>query len=477
MVSTHHKPNQIMASNRAEASLTEDYPTGPVQLETPIRFSDPLPDAVDVVIIGAGIMGVFSALYLARNGKKVLVCEKGRVACEQSSRNWGWIRQQERDEAELPIVTEALTLWEQENKRCHGRLGFQRSGVYYIASTQQRLEGFERWVKISREHGVDCEIISSSQLDKAIDRTDRAKSMHPWIGAMCTPSDARAEPWIAVTAVAELAHSEGAKIIENCAARCLEIEAGRIVGVATEKGIVKCEQVVLAGGAWSSLFARNHKVNMPQLSVRSTTCKTAPLPDFFAGCASDEGLAFRRRQDGGYTLGNGGTHYLYIGPDAFRHLFKYLPVASKHFRDTTFRPLGRSNYPDSWFTKRKWYGEEPSPFETTRALNPEPDLAHVERMRNNFAKRFPDLGKPVIEHAWAGMIDAMPDLVPVVDRVPELPQLIVATGGCGHGFGIGPGIGRIVADMALEKPEQHDLSRFRFDRFTDGSKLVPGPAM
>ena len=114
MVSTHHKPNQIMASNRAEASLTEDYPTGPVQLETPIRFSDPLPDVVDVVIIGAGIMGVFSALYLARNGKKVLVCEKGRVACEQSSRNWAGLRQQERDEAELPIVTEALTLWEQE---------------------------------------------------------------------------------------------------------------------------------------------------------------------------------------------------------------------------------------------------------------------------------------------------------------------------------------------------------------------------
>ncbi|KJS08618.1 MAG: hypothetical protein VR78_17730 [Hoeflea sp. BRH_c9] len=68
-------------------------------------------------------------------------------------------------------------------------------------------------------------------------------------------------------------------------------------------------------------------------------------------------------------------------------------------------------------------------------------------------------------------------MVPVVDRVPGLDGLIVATGMSGHGFGIGPGFGKAVAHLAAGRPTGHDLSRFRFSRFTDGSRLVPGPAL
>ena len=73
------------------------------------------------------------------------------------------------------------------------------------------------------------------------------------------------------------------------------------------------------------------------------------------------------------------------------------------------------------------------------------------------------------------MIDVMPDVVPVVDHVPGVSGLIVATGMCGHGFGIGPAFGRIIADMAAGQPLGHDMSRFRYGRFSDGSPLRPGP--
>ena len=112
-----------------------------------------------------------------------------------------------------------------------------------------------------------------------------------------------------------------------------------------------------------------------------------------------------------------------------------------------------------------------------RVLNPAPNLNQVETIRKHFAARFPHLGLPEIKHAWAGMIDCMPDIVPIVDRVPDLPGLIVATGMSGHGFGIGPGFGKIVTELVQEKPVIHDISRFRFLRFSDGSKLVPGPAI
>jgi hypothetical protein len=74
------------------------------------------------------------------------------------------------------------------------------------------------------------------------------------------------------------------------------------------------------------------------------------------------------------------------------------------------------------------------------------------------------------------MIDTLPDVVPVVDRVEKLPGLTIATGMSGHGFGIGPGMGRVVADLVAGNDPGHDLTRFRLSRFTDGSAIVPpGP--
>ena len=83
----------------------------PISATSPIRFAGPLPAACDVVVLGGGVAGVMTAWHLAERGLKVVLCEKGRIAGEQSSRNWGWIRQQGRDFAELPIMMESLRLW------------------------------------------------------------------------------------------------------------------------------------------------------------------------------------------------------------------------------------------------------------------------------------------------------------------------------------------------------------------------------
>ena len=448
---------------------------GPVQVTTPIGFSDELPATVDVVIIGGGVIGLFSALYMQRSGLKVVICEKGRIACEQSSRNWGWIRQHGRDRAELPIMMEASRLWEQADKQTNGRTGFRREGVCYIASSEKKLAKRAEWLETAKECQLDTKLLSKAELDKLIDRTSRGKGAHEWVGATYTQSDARAEAWQAIPAIAELAHSEGVQIVENCAVRMLDIAGGQIQGVVTEKGTIKCEQVLLAAGAWSSLFAKRHGVNIPQLSVRSTVCQTEPLHEFFTGNAADENLAFRRRNDGGYNLAGGARSDCYIGRDAFRNFWKYLPVASAHLPDITFRPSAPKGFPDAWSTARNWAEDEVTPFEKTRVLNPEPNRKQVEIMRENFAKRFPVVGKPKIKLSWAGMIDAMPDIVPIVDRVPDLQGLIIATGMSGHGFGIGPGFGKIIAEMVQGKTPAHDMRRFRFTRFTDGSKLEVGP--
>jgi len=451
--------------------------TTPIQANTPIRFSDQLPDEADAVIIGGGVIGMFSALYMARAGLKVVLCEKGRIAGEQSSRNWGWLRQHGRDRDELPVMMEALKLWEEADKKTGGKTGFKRGGVCYLASNEASLKTCEKWLETAKQCQLDTRLISKAEIDKLINRTDMGANAHQWIGATYTPNDARVEPWAAIPAIAELAQSEGVIIRENCAARALDIQAGKITAVITESGTIKTSQVVLAAGAWSSLFARRHGVNIPQLSVRSTACSTVKLPEFFTGNASDEELAFRRREDGGYNLAGGAASDHYLGPDSFRNAFKYLPVFANHIGHTRIRLSAPKGFPDNWFTARNWAEDEISPFEQTRVLNPAPNLNKIEPIRELFAKRFPAIGKPEIKHVWAGMIDAMPDIVPIVDRVPALDGLIIATGMSGHGFGIGPGFGKAITHMVQGKPTGHDMNRFRFSRFTDGSKLVPGPDM
>ncbi len=120
---------------------------------------------------------------------------------------------------------------------------------------------------------------------------------------------------------------------------------------------------------------------------------------------------------------------------------------------------------------------ETSPFEVTRVLEPDPDRKLYRHIRDQFETRFPDIGRPEILSEWAGMIDAMPDIVPVVDRVSSMPGLIIATGMSGHGFGIGPGFGYVLAHLVCGKQHAFDLQRFRFDRFSDNSTLQLGSAL
>lgn len=445
----------------------------PITINTPVRFADALPEKVDVVIIGGGVIGIFTALYAARMNQRVLVCEKGRVAGEQSSRNWGWIRQHGRDRAELPIMMDALKLWDAVNDETKGQCGLFIGGTHYLASSQAELKALEEWLPIGQEVGLDTKMMSAKEITAKFSHQGNDQ----WVGAGCTPSDARGEPWIAVPAVAKLAQESGALIREDCAVRALDMTGGKVSGVITEDGTVACEQVVLAGGAWSSLFARRHGVNIPQLSVRATVAQTAPLPEFFRGNAADEQLAIRRRADGGYTLALTDRHGFYAGPDSIRHLLPYIPVLSQTWQQVTPHGLAPKNYPDAWGTARSWSADQPSPFEGMRVLEPAANRNYLRLMGKRFEKRFPAFGRPTLLNNWAGMIDSMPDVVPIVDRIPTLEGLIMATGMSGHGFGIGPGFGRIIARMLAGDEVEHDMNRFRFGRFTDGSKLEIGAGL
>lgn len=446
--------------------------TFPISAASSIRYPGPPPAACDVVVIGGGVIGVMTAWFLAERGLRVTLCEKGRIAGEQSSRNWGWVRQQGRDPAELPIMVESLRIWERLAQEFGDALGFRRTGVIYLADTEGDLASFEAWLPYAQAHGLDTRMLGRAEV------AERLKgSAGRWRGGLLTPSDARAEPWVTVPLLAEGAVARGAVIVENCAVRALDRQGGRVAGVITEAGRIACDQVVLAGGAWSSLFLRAEGVALPQLAVLASVAATEPLPEVFPGAAADGQFAFRRRADGGYSLAAGSRHGFYVGPDALRHARIFVPLLRKDWRSTRLRPSAPRGFPDAWGTPRRWTPDETSPFERMRILDPRPDQGVLAGAQDAFAAAFPSLGRPKLRTTWAGMIDTMPDVVPVIDRVAAAPGLVLATGFSGHGFGIGPGAGRVVASLVAGDATDHDLQRFRLSRFSDGSPLELGPSL
>ena len=438
---------------------------------TPIAFSDPLPEAVDVVVIGAGVVGVSTAYFLAKNGVSVLVCEKGRVAGEQSSRNWGWVRQQGRDSAELPIAMEANRLWRNLAEETGERdLAFTACGCLHVTNEPARMSRWEEWRETAARHQLDSRVLTGTEAGALVpDLNGR------WAGGIHTPSDGRAEPFVAVPALARAARRLGAAVIESCAVRTVESEAGRIRAVHTERGRVGAQAVVLAGGAWSTFFAANLGLDLPQLTVRSTVGRTNPvdLPEMPA--VYSQPLCIRRRADRGYTVATGDLVEHYVGPRSFRHLAKFRALLRGSARDLRLNVGPPRGFPGSWTGKRRWTAEETSPFEATRVLNPPPSEIALRRIAARLPVQAPRLAEAGMAEYWAGMIDVTPDAVPYLCEVPSPRGLFLGTGMSGHGFGIGPGAGRVLADLIRGRPHGHDLARFRFERFSDGSPIVPGP--
>lgn len=435
---------------------------------TPVAFNDTLPEQVDVVVIGGGIIGISTAWYLLEKGLTVLVCEKGRVNGEQSSRNWGWVRVTGRDPDEVPVAIDSLRCWAALADELGDGLGFARHGILALTDNEKEFAAFESWLDVAAEYELDTRVFSRKEVSSYIDVPP-----DKWVGGIVTPSDCRAEPFTAVPTIAKGLQARGGTVRENCAVRTIETEAGKTASVVTEHGTIRTQAVVCAAGSWSTMFLSNLGIRLPQLSLRGTVARIEDAPAIYDGAAGLEDVFIRRRQDGGYTIAVPMAEHT-VGADSFRFLFKFLPSMGAG-SDMHVRP--GFDVTQQSFPKKRWSGDDTTPFEKQRVLNPEPSKRALKKMRDGLKKHAPQLGDIPFVETWGGMIDATPDVVPVMDAVSSWPGLFIATGFSGHGFGIGPGAGKVMADMVTGESPRFDLSRFRFSRFSDGSKMRPGPAI
>lgn len=432
------------------------------QLER-IPSDERLPAEADVVIVGGGILGSVAAYYIAKRGLSVALLEKGHVGCEQSSRNWGWCRQQNRDRRELPLSVLSMRLWDELTRDINRDLGFRRCGLVYATHDEAVLAGWASWREVAKEFGVDTRLLSRAEVAERV-----PEAREKWVGGTYSVRDGKAEPALAAPGIAEGARALGATIHQGCAARALDLANGAIVGVHTEKGYIRTSAVLCAAGAWASRFLRPHGISFPQASIRQTALRSKPTINV-GEAVSTPYCTITRRLDGSYTLAISGKANLEITPQAIRYSREFMPQFMRRLKNVRIG-VGASfiSGPDSL---PALLARDERIFEENRVLDPPPLGWLVSQVVESVQKTFPQLGDIQIDSAWGGWVDCTPDAVPVVSKVDGVEGLVIAAGCSGHGFGLGPGLGHLAAELVADDTPSVDPAPFRLSRLVDGSKL------
>ena len=425
---------------------------------TLVQTATTLPLATTVVVIGGGIVGLTAALALAERNIPVVLLEKGRLAGEQSSRNLGWVRKTSRMADDIPLALAADRLWAAMPERTGQDVGYRQAGIMFVGRTDAQMAMHEGWLKSVEHLGLDSQLLTAQQIAARV-----PGGRGNWAGGIYTPSDGRAEPTLASSAIARAAIAKGVTIVENCAVRTLSLAGGNVSGVVTEKGEIRCEQVLLAGGLWSRRFLGNLGVSLPTLPLICSVLRTAPMegPTDIAVGAPD--FSFRKHHDGGFIITQRGAldasltlDHLLIGSRYLQQLrtqrsFLRISVGKNFVRDLAL--------------PRRWKAHGRSPFEQVRTLDPQVNPALNQEAMTNLRAAWPAFEKAVIADVWAGAIDVTPDSNPVIGRVAKIPGLTLATGFSGHGFGTSPAAGQLAADLVSAAAPIIDPHPYRFERF------------
>lgn len=369
-------------------------------------MSEPLD--VDVAIIGGGTAGCAAALHLALAGLTVALFERRTAGSQASGVNYGGVREQGRDFAELPLSRRSRRIWEQLPALIGQDCEFEASGHLKLARSEEQMADLEAFATGASEHGLEVELITGNVL----------RQTYPWLGvnvlgASLCRSDGQANPRLVAPAFAVAARRAGALIREH---EPVEGATRGAEGFHLETGAgrrVTARQVVNVAGAWGA-------------RVASWFDEQAPLDPQSPNMQVTEPLPYRLRVNIGVA---GGDVYA-----------RQIPRGNLIFGG------GRGwNDPERI---RSRAGEESTIGAMARLVDILPWAASAHVIRT-----------------WSGIEGFMPDGIPVIGPSETAPGLIHAFGFSGHGFQLGPAVGEVLAELVRTGVTSTPIEHFSIKRF------------
>lgn len=379
----------------------------------------PLKDRYDVVIIGAGVHGLSTAYYLAKQGvNNVAVIDKGYVGGGASGRNTAIIRANYLTKEGIPFFRESLSLYQDLAGELNFNLLFDQSGRLDLGHTESALYGLRSRTGMNRLLGVDSEMIGPSEVKRLVPAIDlREGKTLPILGALHQSTAGVLRHDAVVWGYGRGADRLGVEIHPFTEVTGIVIEGGRVTGVDIGGQVVRSDIVMSATAGWSSNIARMVNMTLPLVTHPLQAFVTEPLKPFISRSVSSANLhAYIYQTDRGEVVVGGGVD----------------PYSSYSQRST---------------------------------------LQTLEHLAANTLEMFPFLRGVNVMRQWAGLCDMSPDYAPIMGAVDGLPGFMLSCGWGTWGFKAGPIGGYTMAELIATGKTPDLIEPFNLRRFASG-KLV-----
>ncbi|WP_438282266.1 FAD-dependent oxidoreductase [Pseudomonas alabamensis] len=423
----------------------------------------PLPAQADVVIVGAGILGIMTAIDLAERGLSVVAVEKGEIAAEQSCRFYGQAMTYRMPDATFQLHHLAKQQWRQMNAKVGVDTSYRTQGRVEVPLDEHDLEQVRAWIAARTQETAGSPVPFKTRIVEGRELEQRLRGARSsWTIAGFEEDAGSLDAEIASFVMAEYAKRLGVKFYTQCAARGLETQGGAMSDVVTEKGAIRTSRVVVAGGAWSRLFMQNLGVDVPTLPAYQSQQLISRAPQAPGGNVALPGnLYFREQADGTYAT----SPRVVVAPvvkESFLYGYKYLPLlALPDF--PVHVSLNRQLF-QSLFQPTHWALDEVSPFEHNRIMTAAPDIPELNASLERLKAEFPAFEASTLIDQWSGAMAIAPDENPIISTVERYPGLVLNTA-TGWGMTESPVSSRLTADLLLGQAPALDSRPFRLDRF------------
>lgn len=380
-----------------------------------------LPDYVDVVIVGGGVMGASTAFHLAEAGVSVLLCEKNELASGSTSKAAGGVRANFSDAFNVALGARSLDLFSRFQERPGYEIDLHRPGYLFALTKPEDVKLFESSTEIHKEFGVESKMLTPAEAALI----SPLLNVEDVLACSFTPNDGHCTPESVVIGYALGAKRLGAVVLTQTEVIEIELSGDEIVAVQTNHGRVKTNTVINCAGAWSPVIGQMVGLTLPVTPYRRELVITEPLTE------------------------------------DFEDLPKSMPMTIDYSSSLYWHREGRGLL--MGFSDKT----NPPGFETTK------DPEFLEKLGEIAAKRAPRLLDIGIGRGWVGLYEVTPDHNAILGEFKKISRFFYATGFSGHGFLQGPAIGEILRDLYLDKEPFVDISPLSADRFASPNLLRP----
>ncbi len=372
----------------------------------------------DVIIIGGGSVGIPTAFFLALEGKKVLVLEsRSSVGQGQNKAAIGGVRATHSDPAKIKICLDSLEVFSTWQETYGHDIGWKKGGYCFPVFREKEETVLKNLLPIQKSFGLNIDWVDAHSITEIVSGITQADLR----GGTFSPEDAQVSPLLAIDAMYQVIKGKGCGFHFNEPVTDILIENDTIKGVKTDKETYSAPVVVNAAGARASEIGKLSGIDIPVAPDSHEAGISSPMEQFIGPLVVDLRPGQDERTANFYFAQNHEGHII----------FCYTP--SELFTGT----------------------------------NREPTSEFLPVLAKRMVSLIPRLKNMLVRRTWRGLYPMTPDSLPICGKVNQIEGLFLAVGMCGHGFMMGPGVGRNMANFILHgKPciDQTIFDAYSFHR-------------